>query len=183
LTAGLRITTTPQRGRTVFTDASSTTHMAVVVWQENSKWLRNRFVDPEASVQQLEAKAVAEAFSMWPDESLNVVTDSMFVYKLVQSMATPGWAGSELAILFETALQQRQAPAAIIHVRSHTSTPGYFQEGNQKADQAAKGIWTLAEARDLHVQLHLGAKALAKQCRIPLTQAREIVATCPYCQN
>ncbi|NWH84815.1 PO113 protein, partial [Aegithalos caudatus] len=52
-----------------------------------------------------------------------------------------------------------------------------------KADAAAKGLWTLQDARQLHESLHVGAKALAKKCDIPIADAKHIVATCPYCQK
>ncbi|NXF69128.1 POL1 protein, partial [Ciccaba nigrolineata] len=56
-------------------------------------------------------------------------------------------------------------------------------EGNHKADQAARGVWSLDAAKSLHAFLHLGAKALAKTCHISLSQAKNIVALCPYCQK
>ncbi|NWZ33335.1 POK25 protein, partial [Brachypodius atriceps] len=47
----------------------------------------------------------------------------------------------------------------------------------------AKNLWTLQTARQLHESLHIGPKALAKRCNIPMTDAKHIVATCPYCQK
>ncbi|NWZ16849.1 POK25 protein, partial [Agelaius phoeniceus] len=52
-----------------------------------------------------------------------------------------------------------------------------------KADAAAKGVWTLKEARQLHESLHIGAKALAKRCRISTVDAKHVIATCPHCQK
>ncbi|NXC18471.1 POL1 protein, partial [Corythaeola cristata] len=178
-----QILTTPQPGKVLFTDASSKMKTAVVIWQNKGEWLKNMFNDPAASVQKLEATAVAEALRMWPEEPLTIVTDSMFTYKLLQTMAMPGWAGSEIALQLEDALQSRKVPAAIVHVNSHTDIQGYYQEGNRLADQAAQGVWTLVHAKELHDMLHLGAKALARQCQIPISQAREVVSTCPYCQK
>ncbi|XP_064371908.1 dual specificity protein phosphatase CDC14A isoform X1 [Dromaius novaehollandiae] len=179
-----RVLQRPAPGRTVFTDASSVTRAAVVVWQDQkAQWHRVKISEPDSSVQHLEARAVAQALQMWPEEHLNVVTDSMFVFKLLHNMSLPGWAGSPIALMLEEALQQRRATASVIHVRSHEAIQGVYQEGNNKADQAAKGVWTVAEARQVHDLLHVGAKALAKSCNIPLTTAREVVAACPYCQK
>ncbi|NXA46788.1 POL1 protein, partial [Nothocercus julius] len=177
-----RVLSEPQEGLTVFTDASSITSTAVVVWKAES-WERVKLTEPGSSVQQLEALAVAHALKTWLQQHINIVTDSMFVFKLLLSMTTPGWAGTPIAIMLEEALQQRDATASIIHVRSHDTVSGYYQEGNDKADSAAKGVWTVARARAIHDHLHIGAKALARHCDIPITAARDVVATCPYCQR
>ncbi|NWI08808.1 POK18 protein, partial [Crypturellus soui] len=153
----LRVLNTPQEGLTVFTDASSTTDMAVVVWRATS-WERVRITSPGSSIQQLEALAVAHALKTWPRQHINVVADSMFVYKLLHNMATPGWAGTPIAVMLEDALQHRTATVSIIHVRSHDSLAGYYRESNQKADGAAKGVWTITCAREVHGHLHIGAK-------------------------
>ncbi|KAF1574969.1 UNVERIFIED_CONTAM: hypothetical protein FQV15_0015488, partial [Eudyptes pachyrhynchus] len=71
----------------------------------------------------------------------------------------------------------------VIHVNSHDPIKGFFQTGNDKADAAAKKLWTLRDARQLHESLHIGAKALAKKCGISVTDAKHVVATCPHCQK
>ncbi|XP_015704681.2 LOW QUALITY PROTEIN: uncharacterized protein LOC107306240 [Coturnix japonica] len=87
-------------------------------------------------------------------------------------------------VLLEDALVYRADPVAILHVRSHSDVPGFFTVGNEVADRAAGGhIFTLREARDLHAALHLGARALARTCSIPITLAREVVQTCPHCNS
>ncbi|NXS65374.1 POL1 protein, partial [Pandion haliaetus] len=178
-----RVVTEPQSGPTVFTDASSKTNMAVVVWQDKGQWLRNVYTQPNCSVQHLEALAVAQAIQLWPETHTNIVTDSMSVFKLLKNMSCPGWAGRPIAIMLESALQRRSSTIAIIHVNSHSTVKGFYQEGNDKADKAALGIWTLTRARELHAWLHLGAKALAKHCDIALSQARDVVSTCAHCQR
>ncbi|KAK4832258.1 LOW QUALITY PROTEIN: hypothetical protein QYF61_021610 [Mycteria americana] len=160
----IRVLTTPKEGPTIFTDASSQTHAAVAVWQEKGVWQCQRITAKEQSVQWLEARAVTIAMQIWPDRHTNIVTDSLFVFKLLSNMSIAGWAGSDIALI-------------------HTTLRGYYQIGNEKADTAAKSVWTLQQAKDLHQYLHLGAKALAKQCDIPLSQARDVVSCCPYCQH
>nr|XP_013808265.1 PREDICTED: endogenous retrovirus group K member 11 Pol protein-like [Apteryx mantelli mantelli] len=176
-----RVLPTPKPGNTVFTDASSKTQTAAVAWQENGEWKEATFRAADVSVQYLEAKAVEMALRMFPDDHLNITTDSIFTYNLVRQMATQGWAGTPIATMLEDALQARTGTVCITHVRSHSKIPGYYQEGNAEADKAAGRVMTLREARDLHEWLHVGAKALAKTCHIPISEARGVVATCPYC--
>ncbi|NXR30453.1 POK25 protein, partial [Zosterops hypoxanthus] len=52
-----------------------------------------------------------------------------------------------------------------------------------RADTAAKGLWTLRDAQQLHYSLHIGAKAIAKQCGVTISDARHVVATCLHCQK
>ncbi|NWY46735.1 POL1 protein, partial [Sylvia atricapilla] len=173
----------PQPGPTIFTDASSLTSTAVAVWESENKWQCIKTTDPTLSVQQLEAAAVVLACGLFPEEHLNIVTDSVFVAKLCLAMAGPGVSTSTAAVMLEEALFSRKGTISVIHVNSHNPTKGYFQSGNDKADAAAKGLWMLRDARQLRESLHIGAKALAKKCGISTTDAKHIVATCPHCQK
>ncbi|GAB0208561.1 PHD finger protein 7-like [Grus japonensis] len=173
----------PQPGPTVFTDASSVTSTAAAVWQSEGEWHRIKMTDRALSVQQLEAAAVVLACGLFPMEHLNIVTDSMFVAKLCLAMSGPGVSTSTIALMLEEALFSRKGTISVIHVNSHDPIKGFFQTGNDKADAAAKGLWTLRDARQLHESLHIGAKALAKRCGISATDAKHIVATCPHCQK
>ncbi|NXP43077.1 POL1 protein, partial [Leiothrix lutea] len=170
-------------GQTVFTDASSTTSTAAVVWQTEEQWQCVKMTDKSLSVQLLEASAVVLVCGLFQSEHLNIVTDSMFAAKLCQAMSRPGVSTSSAAIMIEEALSSRQGTISVIHVNSHNPVKGFFQIGYDKANAAAKGLWTLQEARHLHESLHVGAKALAKKYNIPIADARHIVATCPHCQK
>ncbi|NXX84479.1 PO113 protein, partial [Urocolius indicus] len=178
-----KVFTTPKPGPTVFTDASSSTHLAIVVWQASSRWEKVTYKDPSASVQWLEAKAVATACKTFPDQHVNIVLDSLYVTRLVQSMAAPGIAHSPIATMIQEALDQRGPSVSILHVNSHMAYKGFFQEGNDQADRAAKAMWSLSSAQELHACLHISAKALVKNCNIPLSDAKLVVAGCPYCQK
>nr|P10399.1 RecName: Full=Retrovirus-related Pol polyprotein; Includes: RecName: Full=Reverse transcriptase; Includes: RecName: Full=Endonuclease [Gallus gallus] len=80
-------------------------------------------------------------------------------------------------------LTARTAPAAVLHVRSHSDVPGFFTTGNALADQhAGHKVLTVREA-DLHSTLHLGARALSRTCSIPMAVAREVVQACPHCNS
>ncbi|NXE03431.1 POL1 protein, partial [Chaetorhynchus papuensis] len=155
------------------------------VWQvPGGKWESKLITDSSASVQMLEARAVAIALQLWPQTPCNIVTDSAFVAKMLLRMGREGQPNTAVATLLEEALVARSAPIAILHVRSHSEVPGFFTMGNDVADRAAGGqVYTVQEARDLHSALHIGAKALARTCSIPITVAREVVQTCPHCNS
>ncbi|NXY30236.1 POL1 protein, partial [Pomatorhinus ruficollis] len=173
----------PLPGQTIFTDASSATSTAAVVWQSENQWHCIKATDKSLSVQQLEASAVVLACGLFQSQHLNIVTDSMFIAKLCLAMSRPGVSSSPTAVMIEEVLSSRQGTISVIHINSHSPVKGFFQTRNDKADAAAKGLWTLQDARQLHESLHIGAKALAKRCGISVTDARHIVATCPHCQK
>lgn len=145
----------PQAGPTIFTDASSQTSTAAAVWQSGEQWQCVKATDPTLSVQQLEAAAVALACGVFPEEHLNIVTDSIFVAKLCLAMSGPGVSASPVATMLEEALYSRKGTISVIHINSHDPIKGFYQIGNDKADAAAKGVWTLKEARQLHEALHI----------------------------
>ncbi|RMB99729.1 hypothetical protein DUI87_23731 [Hirundo rustica rustica] len=178
-----KIVDRPQPGPTIFTDASSLTSTAAAVWQSEEQWQCIKTTDPMLSVQQLEAAAVVLACGLFPEEHLNIVTDSIFVARLCLAMSGPGVAVSTVAMMLEEALFSRKGTISVIHVNSHNPVKGFFQIGNDKADAAAKGLWTLRDARQLHESLHIGAKALAKKCGISTADAKHVMATCPHCQK
>ncbi|NXC91906.1 POK8 protein, partial [Cercotrichas coryphoeus] len=171
----------PQAGPTIFTDALLLTYTAAAVWQSGEQWQCVKTTDPTLSVQQLEAAAVVLACGLFPEEHLNIVTDSIFVTKLCLAMSRPGVSVSTVATMLEEALYSWKGTISVIHFNSHDPIKGFYQIGNDKA--AAKDIWTLKKACQLHESLHIGAKALAKKCGISTTDAKQVVATCPHCQK
>ncbi|NXO81235.1 POK25 protein, partial [Sitta europaea] len=173
----------PLPGPTVFRDASSVTSTAAAVWQSGDQWHCIKMTDHVLSVQQLEASSLVLACGLFETEHLNIVTDSMFVAKLCLAMSRPGVSASATAVMIEETLFSRKGTISVIHVNSHNPLKGFFQVGNDKADAAAKGLWTLQDAHQPHETLHAGAKALARKCKISITDAKHIVATCPHCQK
>ncbi|RMC16893.1 hypothetical protein DUI87_06147 [Hirundo rustica rustica] len=178
-----KIVDRPQPGPTIFTDASSLTSTAAAVWQSGEQWQCIKTTDPTLSVQQLEAAAIVLVCGLFPEEHLNIVTDSIFVARLCLAMSGPGVAVSTVAVMLEEALFSQKGTISVIHVNSHNPVKGFFQIGNDKADAAAKGLWTLRDARQLHESLHIGAKALAKKCGVSTADVKHVVATCPHCQK
>ncbi|NWU73197.1 POL1 protein, partial [Pterocles burchelli] len=173
----------PQQGPTVFTDASSATSSVAAVWQSEGEWLCIKTTNRALSVQQLEAMAIVVVCGLFPMEHLNIVTNSMFVAKLCLAMSGPGMSTSTTTLMLEEALSSRKSTISVIHVNSHSPIKGFFQTGNDKADAAAKGLWTLRDAHQLHESHHIGAKVLAKTCGISVTDVKHVVATCPHCQK
>ncbi|KAF4803720.1 endogenous retrovirus group K member 113 Pol protein-like protein [Turdus rufiventris] len=173
----------PQAGPTIFTDASSLISTAAAVWQSGEQWQCVKTTDPTLSVQQLKAVDVARACGLFPEEHLNIVTDSIFVAKLCLAMSRPSVSVSTVAMMLEEAPYSRKGTISVIHINSHDPIKGFYQIGNDKADAAAKGVWTLKDAHQLHESLHIRAKALAKKCGISTTDAKHVVTTCPHCQK
>ncbi|KAF4792057.1 endogenous retrovirus group K member 113 Pol protein-like protein [Turdus rufiventris] len=152
-----------QAGPTIFTDASSLTSTAAAVWQSGEQWYCVKTTNPTLSVQQLEAAAVVLACGLFPEEHLNIVTDSIFVAKLCLATSGPGVSVSTVATILEEALYSWKGTISVIHINNHDPIKGFYQIGNDKTDAAAKGVWTLKEARQLHESLHIGAKAFVKK--------------------
>lgn len=100
----------PLPGQTVFTDASSTTSTAAVLWQEKEKWHCLKNTNKSLSVQQLEASAIVLACGLFQSKHLNIVTDSMFATKLCQAMSRPGVSTSSTAIMIVEVLFSCQEP-------------------------------------------------------------------------
>lgn len=107
----------------------------------------------------------------------------MFVAKLSLAMSRPGVSTSATVAKIEEVLYSREGTISVIHINSHDPIKGFFQIGNDKADAAAKGLWTLRDTHQLNETLHIEAKELAKKCRIPIADAKHVVATCPHCQK
>lgn len=154
-----------------------------MVWQSEEQWQCLKTTDPTLSVQQLEAPALVLACGLFPEEHLNIVTDSMFVAKLCLAMSGPGVAVSTVVAMLEESLYSRKGTTSVIQVNSHNPVKGFFQIGNDKADAAAKGLWTLRDACQLHESLHIGAEALAKKVQDFNYDVKHVIATCPHCQK
>ncbi|NWX38858.1 POK11 protein, partial [Steatornis caripensis] len=126
-------------------------------------------------------------------EPLNIVCDSIYVVGVVQRIERAQLKYVEKLELFTKfkellfTIEQRTHPYCTIHTRSHTQLPGIFTEGNADADRLANlavPIPNLREQAQLsHGFFHQSAKALAKQFRLPIADAKWIMQTCPNCQT
>ncbi|KAF4804388.1 hypothetical protein TURU_008432 [Turdus rufiventris] len=117
----------PQARPTIFTDASSLTSTAAAVWQSREQWQCVKTTDPTLSVQQLEEAAVVLAFGLFPEEHLNIVSDSIFVAKLCLAMSGRGVSVSRVEMMLEEALYSRKGTISVIHINSHDPIKGFYQ--------------------------------------------------------
>lgn len=68
--------------RTIFTDGSGKSGKSVLVWKVGTTWCSD-VSHMQVSTQVVEPAAVVRAFSRWPDEPLNIVSDSQYVVGIV----------------------------------------------------------------------------------------------------
>ncbi|NWH95125.1 POK19 protein, partial [Aegithalos caudatus] len=75
----------PVKGKTVFTDAGRKTKRAACVWQQQGERLQHLIKGEVGdSLQTLELKAVCWALKTWDKEPIYIVSDSLYVVRVVQ---------------------------------------------------------------------------------------------------
>lgn len=183
----------PVSGPTVFTDGSGKTGKAAIVQHDGQQW-QQRIEQQESSPQVVELRAMVMVFQHFPD-SVNVVTDSAYVAGLVQRLdkAVLGQVGNEKLFgvlkLLWMEIQQRRSPYYVMHIKSHTSLPGFIVEGNARADALVSGVAigpvpnVRQQAIEAHSFFHQGHQALKRQFRLSNSEAHAIVTACPDCQG
>uniref|UniRef100_A0A8B9EKR5 ribonuclease H n=1 Tax=Anser cygnoides TaxID=8845 RepID=A0A8B9EKR5_ANSCY len=184
----------PVQGQTVFTDGSGRTGKAVVTWEQGGHW-QHVIETIQGSPQIVELHAVVMAFKQWDQAPLNIVSDSHYAVGVAQRIERSQIKhihNEALFLKFKELLfltEHRTHPYCVIHIRSHMTLPGFFAEGNARADQLTNIALqvpvpnTLSQARLSHQFFHQAAKALSKQFAIPIGGAKLIVQTCPDCQQ
>ncbi|KFW86787.1 hypothetical protein N305_06572, partial [Manacus vitellinus] len=148
----------------------------------------------EGSPQVVELRAVTVAFQLFP-QPVNIITDSAYVANLLSRLDQTVLSSVDQRKLFTvllelwTTIQQRTTPYFVLHIRSHTTLPGFFTEGNAKADALVSAI-ALGPTPNIHQQallshqfFHQSSTALRRQFGITQAAARSIVAACPDCQG
>ncbi|KGL95199.1 hypothetical protein N301_09922, partial [Charadrius vociferus] len=148
----------------------------------------------EGSPQIVELRAMAMAFQHFTGP-VNIVTDSAYVAGLVQRLDKVVLRHVIQEKLFGVLkllwieIQSRQHPYYALHIKSHTSLPGFLVEGNAKADKLVSGVALgptpniKQQAIASHQFFHQGYRALRRQFRLSHAEARAIVAACPDCQG
>ncbi|NXW51656.1 POK18 protein, partial [Nyctiprogne leucopyga] len=143
----------------------------------------------------VELRAVLCAIEWWPRQSLNIVTDSQYVCNMVQRIDGALLRGVNKQALFGLlkrlwfAISERHFPFYILHVCSHTMLPGFITERNCHADLLTAPAWAspvpdiAQQAIRSHQFFHQGARALAGQFGVSITTTKDIIASCPDCQN
>ncbi|KFQ43671.1 hypothetical protein N333_12636, partial [Nestor notabilis] len=141
-----------------------------------------------------ELSAVIWAFQNWPNLSINIVSECLYVVGIVRRLegsVLREVTNKRLYRLLLTLLQllnNRQQPYFITHIRSHQNIGG-LAEGNNRADQFVAPAWTgppvnsFEQARLSHEFFHQRAKMLKRQFHLTQADAQGIVNSCPACQK
>lgn len=120
----------PVEGITVFTDGSGETRKAAVAWRKYDHWEYETTIQ-RGSPQLVELCAVLLAFTLFPD-FVNVATDSIYVANLVKHLDQAVLYNFQEKPLFImlvklwTVLCAQKHSYFIMHIRSHSSLPGFF---------------------------------------------------------
>nr|KAF6460616.1 hypothetical protein HJG59_011521 [Molossus molossus] len=178
----------------VFTDGSSTGRAAYTYLDQTVS-----FMTSSTSAQLTELQAIVAVFSTFPDQSLNIYTDSAYIAHSIPLLETAGQVKniSNAGNLFrqlQKLITKRVHPFYVGHLRAHSGLPGPLAEGNQKADLATRlqdsnQVFTTIDnssdkitlAQNSHRLHHLNAKTLRLMHQITREQARQIVKNCPSC--
>ena len=136
--------------------------------------------------------AAVRVFRRW-STPLNLVTDSAYVAGIVEQAEASvlrDVSHSELFALSQELvflLDSRPHPYFVMHVRAHTSLPGFIAEGNRRADMLTLPVRVLpdrlAQAKLSHSFFHQNAGGLKRQFGLTSQQASSIIAVCPDCQR
>ncbi|KAF1473712.1 Endogenous retrovirus group K member 18 Pol protein, partial [Pygoscelis antarcticus] len=144
--------------------------------------------------QLVEIYAVIQVFHQW-EMPLNLVTNSQYVANVVRRLEK-AWLkeinNEPVFLMFKQLwdlLNCRVSPYYVLHVRSHTSLPGFISEGNARAYHLAAPAWTVpvpdisTQARLSHEFFHQSARTLRRQFGLTWDTSRSIVQMCPDCQS
>ncbi|KAF4790716.1 hypothetical protein TURU_138179 [Turdus rufiventris] len=159
---------------------------------EGGKWMKKLLMAAaEDSLETLELRAVLWTILNWPNQAVNIVTDSLYVVGVVLRIEDALIKDIKNNRLLDLLRQLRQAvwlrsaPLAILHIRSHKWSEGLGQ-GNAIADQ----LVSIAVPHDefqqaciAHETFHQNARGLKRQFRISLNDAHSIVRSCPLCSQ
>ncbi|XP_014805959.1 PREDICTED: endogenous retrovirus group K member 19 Pol protein [Calidris pugnax] len=183
----------PLQALTVFTDGSGNSHKSVILWWDDQRGQWNSDIEtvPD-SPQIVELTAVVRVFRKW-SMPLNIITDSAYVAGIVEraeASVLRDVSHSDLFALLQELiflLDSRPHPYFIMHVRAHTSLPGFIAEGNRQADLLTLQVQVLpdriAQAKLSHSFFHQNAGGLKRQFGLTSQQAANIIAVCPDCQK
>ena len=172
----------PVTGPTVFTDATKNHRAAVYI---PSRQFLKVYTTEHSSAQKNELLAIQYALSILPNESFNLVTDSLYCANAIAALpfALINPRASTIAqILYDIqeSMLQRSTPLYVLHIRSHMSTIGPIYQGNDIVDKAL--IFPLhLEAQAAHDKYHLSARSLRRLYGLSRENARQIVKQCTNC--
>lgn len=144
------------------------------------------------SGQMAEVQALVLALQLFPQELLNVYTDSQYVAQIDCPLETAAYI-APLSKIHESLLQLQgllwlhDSPVFIGHFRAHTPLSRPLSEGNRLADKYTRPTATVlvsqtfTNAQSLHQRFHLDTRSLCFHTGITKDQAIQIVKDCPVC--
>lgn len=121
----------------------------------------------------------------------NLITDSAYVAGLVERAEAAILKDVPNKELFQWLqlvflLDTRQHPYFVMHVRSHTTLPGFIAEGNRQADLLTLPVQLpdhFSQEKLSHSFFHQNAAVLTCAFDLTTCQAVSITAVCPDCQR
>ncbi|KFQ34505.1 hypothetical protein N332_02490, partial [Mesitornis unicolor] len=135
---------------------------------------------------------VVRVFRRW-STPLNLITDSAYVAGIVERVEASVLRNISLSKLFALLqeliflLDSCTHPYFVMHVRSHTSLPGFIAKGNRQANLLTLPVQVLpdriAQAKLSHSFFHQNAGGLKRQFGLTSQQASNIITVCPNCQR
>ena len=130
----------PLQALPVFTGGSGKSRKSVLLWWDDQRRQWDSHIETvSGSPQIVQLNAVVRVFRKW-NVPLNLVTDSASVAGIVtraEASVLRSVSHSQLFALLQELiflLDSRSAPYFVMHIRSHTSLPGFLAEGNRRAD-------------------------------------------------
>ncbi|TRZ06876.1 hypothetical protein HGM15179_020235 [Zosterops borbonicus] len=124
----------PVEGLTVFSDASRKNSKAGLTLQDNDKWLSEILEGPGDSLQVLELHAVIRVFEKWPNEPINIVSDSLYVVVCVNKSVYFKW--SLFFRFVPNPISQREK-----RVDAQTTTLNLAKQKFDKCETATESLW------------------------------------------
>ncbi len=176
------IAASPVLGPNVFTDATKDHRAAVYI---PARKILKVFTTDYSSAQKNELLAIMRALEILPNESFNLITDSLYCANALTSLpcALVNPRTSPIASLLHSVqalLLSRSLPIYVLQVRSHVSTSGPIFSGNDTVDKAL--LYPLeAEATQAHEKYHLSARSLRHLIGLTREEHRQIVKHCVAC--
>ncbi|NXB50386.1 POK8 protein, partial [Leucopsar rothschildi] len=190
-----KLSRTPLKALTIFTDASGAFHKSVITWKnpQTQEWEAEiKVVEGSPQIAELDAVVCAlEKFS----EPLNLVAKSAYMagvvsraeHSVLKEIQSPDLHRLLSRLIYT--ISHREQPYYIMHVTSHTDLPGFIAEGNQWADtlaapaEMARLPDVFQQAKLSHQEFHQNTPGLIRQFPLSRYQTRDIVATCPRWQK
>jgi ribonuclease HI len=184
---------------TVYTDGISKGRAGYIIYSPSGTCTEQiNIATPGATVQHAEIVVVLAALQVLPGP-VNIVSDSQYVVKAIDSIETARLKGDPNSTIFQLftwaqlVIQAHTSPFFITHIHSHTGLPGLMAKGNQAIDQlisftavenSQSPSSIFQQGLQSHSLPHQSANMLHKQFPILIRdQCKYIIRACPTCST